>query len=104
MYFYRREGRTMQGQMHIEQVGTRWEYICEVVMYVSGLGGPNTEGLQRDVEELLNEKAAEGWELALITPLPFAVTVAGRSGTGLSSQAREFLVTFRRVREQSRDE
>ncbi len=94
----------MQGQMHIEQVGTRWEYICEVVMYVSGLGGPNTEGLQRDVEELLNEKAAEGWELALITPLPFAVTVAGRSGTGLSSQAREFLVTFRRVREQSRDE
>jgi hypothetical protein len=50
----------MQGQMHIEQVGTRWEYICEVVMYVSGLGGPNTEGLQRDVEELLNEKAAEG--------------------------------------------
>lgn len=57
-------------------------------MYVTGLGGPNTEGLQRDIKELLNDKATEGWELALITPLPFAVTVAGPSGIGLSTRAQ----------------
>jgi hypothetical protein len=40
----------MQGMVHIAQIGTRWEYICEVTMFVSGLGGPNTEWLQRDME------------------------------------------------------
>lgn len=89
--------------MDIERVSIRWEYICEVAAYVSGLGGPNTEGVRCDIGFLLNGKAAAGWELALITPLPFAATVSGRSGMGLSSQAREFPVTLRRARKTSRE-
>lgn len=36
------------------------EYICGVAVCVSGLGGPDTEGIQRDIEDLLNKKAVAG--------------------------------------------